>query len=341
VIQAGMGVQVAKSALAAATARAGAIGCISSVGLGTLEGSYAQYTEESRKHLELEIRAARALAPKGVLAVNVMVAMANYDEIIGVCVREGVDLILSGAGLPVSLPGLTGQSRVKLAPIISSGRALQIVVRAWHRRYQRLPDAVVIEGPLCGGHMGFSYEQLAAPDTVPITAILTDVRAVLAPYEAQYGRRVPLIGAESIVTTDDVLAMLAQGFDGVQIGTRFICTEEAGIARVSKEMYVRASNADVLLMASPMGMPVRVLRSTLTERLARGEKIPFRCPFQCLRACQASTARFCLADAMVHDLFGDTEKAIYLTGPAVGRINEIIPAEEFFVPLRRICGLEP
>jgi nitronate monooxygenase len=305
-----------------------------------LEGSYAQYTQESSKHLALQIQAARRLAPQGVIAVNVMVALSNYDEIIGVCVREGVDLIISGAGLPISLPGLTGQSRTKLVPVISSGRALQVIMRTWHRRYQRIPDAVIVEGPLCGGHMGFSYEQLAAPETVPITAILRDVRAVLAPFEAEYGRRVPIIGAESLITTDDILAMLALGFDGVQVGTRFICTEEAGIAHASKEMYVRANNSDVLLIDSPMGMPVRVLRNQLTDRLGRGEKIPFRCPFQCLRACHAASVRFCIADAMVHNFFGNTDQGIYLTGPAVGRVKEIIPAEEFFVPLRRMCGLD-
>ena len=219
VVQAGMGVQVAKSDLAAAVARAGAIGCISSVGLGTLEGSYAQYTEESAKHLAMEIRRARELAPKGVLAVNVMVALANYDEIVGVCVREKVDIIISGAGLPLSLPGLMNGSTVKLVPVVSSGRAMKVILKAWHRRYERLPDAVVIEGPLCGGHLGFTCAQLAAPETVPITGILADIRAELAPFEALYGRRVPLIGAESIVTADDAVKMIGLGFDGVQIGT--------------------------------------------------------------------------------------------------------------------------
>jgi NAD(P)H-dependent flavin oxidoreductase YrpB (nitropropane dioxygenase family) len=336
VVQAGMGVQVAKSALAAAAGRAGAIGCISSVGIGSLSGSLDNYLNESNKKLAEEIRLARQLAPQGVLAVNIMVALSNYDEIVKVCVDEKVDIIISGAGLPLSLPGCTTGSPVKLIPVISSGRAMDVVLKTWHRRYQRLPDAVIVEGPLCGGHLGFTYAQLAAPATVGIAMLLADVRAVLAPYEAEYGKRIPVLGAENISTVADVHAMLALGFDGVQIGTRFFCTEEAGIHVDVKRFYAKATSNDIVVIGSPVGMPVRVLRNRLIERLLAGEKIPFGCPFRCLRACDARAAKFCIAEALTKTLFGDIDNALLMTGCGIGAVNNILPAEEFLAPLTKL-----
>lgn len=336
VIQAGMGVQVAKSALAAAVARAGGVGCISSVGLGTLEGSLANYIEESSEKLRFEIREARRLAPDGVIAVNIMVALFNYKECVQVCAEENVDIIISGAGLPLKLPEMTANSTIKLIPVVSSGRSMNIIAKTWHRRYQRIPDAVIVEGPRCGGHMAFSYEQLDDPNSVAIDKIFREVKETIAPYEAEYGREVPLIGAEGVSNCQDVLDMLAKGFDGVQVGTRFICTEESGLDRKSKDVFVQAKDEDVMLVQSPLGLPVKVLRTPLSERIVKGEKIPFGCPFLCLRACKANKAKFCLADALVSTLFGEVEKGLYMTGSSIGKVNDIIPAEEFFEPLRKL-----
>ena len=333
VIQAGMGVQVAKSALAAAVARAGGIGCISSVGLGTIEGNLNDYLKESRDRLIEEIRRARALAPSGILAVNAMVALSNYDDVVATCVAEKVDIIISGAGLPISLPGLTAGSSVCLVPVVSSGRAMNVILKAWHRRYQRLPDAVIVEGPLCGGHLGFSEAQVARPETVPIQQLGIEVRAALAPFEAEYGQRVPMLGAEKVHDAAGVRAMMALGFDGVQVGTRFICTEESGIHPKCKEIYVKAKDEDVVVIHSPLNLPVRVLRTPLVERVMRGEKIPFRCPFLCLRACDASRAHFCIANALVNTVFGSIDEALFMTGCGIGDVNDIIPAAKFFKDL--------
>lgn len=336
VVQAGMGVQVAKSELAAAVARAGAIGCISSVGLGTLEGSLNNYFEESRKFLAKEIRRARELAPGGILAVNVMMALSNYDQIIKVCVDEKVDIIISGAGLPMSLPALTEGSNIKIVPVVSSGRSLAILLKTWKRRYNRIPDGVILEGPLCGGHLAFSWEQLENEEKVSIDKLLVEIKETIKPYEEEFGVEVPILGAENIATCEDIVAMLEMGFDGVQVGTRFICTEEAGIDPKSKQVYVDAKAEDVVTIQSPLGLPVKVLKTPFSERILNGEKIPFGCPFLCLRACKANKARFCLAEALVDTLFGNTEKGLFMTGSAIGRINDIVPAEEFLAPLKKM-----
>jgi len=337
VVQAGMGVGVARSKLAAAVMRAGGIGCISSVGLGRLKESLENYAEESAEKLAVEIREARRLAPQGILAVNIMVALSTYHEMVATCVREQVDVIISGAGLPLNLPKLVEGSKVRLIPVVSSGRSLDVILRCWHRKYQRLPEAVIVEGPYCGGHMAFTWDQLKNPETVPITGILAEVKEVLAPYEAQYGRRVPVLGAEAIATPDDVVSMMAGGFDGAQVGTRFICTEESGIALASKQVYVKAKAEDIVLMHSPIGLPVKVLNTPLVQKLLRGEQIPLECPFLCLRSCQADKAKFCIAEALVNTMFGDVEKGLFMTGSAIDRINDIIPVEEFLAPLRRMA----
>jgi NAD(P)H-dependent flavin oxidoreductase YrpB (nitropropane dioxygenase family) len=330
-----MGVQVSKADLAGAVGRAGGVGCISSVGLGTLNGSLDDYIRESNIHLTNEIHRARELAPNGILAVNVMVALSNYDEIISVCVKENVDIIISGAGLPLNLPALTNGSPVKLIPVISSARAANLLIKTWHRRYNRIPDAIVIEGPLCGGHLGFSRDQIDDPASIPIGMILQQVRETVAPYEAEYGRRIPMVGAEAISNFEDAIHMLNLGFDGVQIGTRFICSEESGLDPASKEVYAKATQKDLVVIQSPMGMPLRVIRSPFVERLLSEEKIKFYCPFRCLRACDAGKVKFCLADAMVKALIGYVEGGIYSVGCGIDKCNEIIPAEEFFVPFRK------
>ena len=336
VIQAGMGVQVAKADLAAAVARAGGVGCISSVGLGSIEASMTDYIADSREHLIEEIRKARALAPNGILGVNVMVALSNYDDVINVCVEEKVDAIISGAGLPISLPGLTKDSGIKLIPVVSSGRAMKVILKSWHRRYQVIPDAVIIEGPLCGGHMAFTEDEVLHPGMAAIQNILHDVKAELAPFEAEYGKKVSLLGAENITSADDVLAKLDMGFDGVHIGTKFICTEESGIDIKSKEIYVKAKNEDIVVLHSPLGLPVKVLRTPLVKKLLNGEKIPFGCPFRCLRACEATEAKFCIADALLNTLYGDTDGGLFMVGSGIGKVNSIIPAEEFFEPLKKL-----
>ena len=336
VIQAGMGVQVAKADLAAAVARAGGIGCISSVGLGTIEASQNDYTADSKKNLITQIRKAKELAPEGILGVNVMVALSNYDSVVQTCVEEKVDVIISGAGLPIPLPGLTKGSGIKLIPVVSSGRAMKVVLKSWHRRYQVIPDAVIIEGPLCGGHMGFSREQVIHPELMPIQQILREVKIELAPFEAEYGRKVPILGAENVVDANDVIEKINMGFDGVHVGTKFICTEESGLDIKSKEVYVNAKAEDVVVLRSPLGLPVKVLRTPLVEKLLNDEKIPFGCPFRCLRACEASEAKFCIADALLNTLYGDTENGLFMVGSGIGRVNDIIPAEEFFEPLKKL-----
>jgi len=332
VIQAGMGVRVGNAMLAASTINLGGYGTIASVGLGDIEKSKTDFVNESNRVLIDEIKKARELADnKKPLGVNIMVALSNYEEIVRASVAAGIDFIISGAGLPLSLPEYVGNAEVALIPVISSGRALEIILRAWQRKYNRQPDAIIVEGPLCGGHLGFSHEQLEHPETCSLDKLLIEVKESMAKYNCS----VPVLAAGEISSRDDIEKMLKLGYDGVQIGTFFIGTDEAGMDRKSKEYFVNAKAEDVVIIKSPVGLPVRVLKSPLVRRVMKGEKREkFVCPYRCLRTCNPKKVPFCIAKALLATWSGDIDNAIFMSGCNIDAVKEIIPLKKFFDTLK-------
>jgi len=331
VIQAGMGVRVGNAELAAATVKAGGFGTIASVGLGDIEKSKTDFVNESNRFLISEIRKAKELcAGKKPVGVNVMVALSNYEEIVRTSVAEKIDFIISGAGLPIPLPEYVGDADVALIPVISSGRALEVVVRAWIRKYNRKPDAVIVEGPRCGGHLGFSNEQLDDMESCSLDKLLPEVKQVLKAYECD----VPVLAAGEIASRADIEKMLSYGYDGVQIGTFFIATEEAGMDIKSKEFYLKSTDEDAVIIKSPVGLPVRVLKSPLVNRVLKGERELFACPYRCLRTCNPKKAPFCIAKALLAAWSGDIDNAIFMSGCNLDDLKKIIPISKFFDTLK-------
>lgn len=331
VIQAGMGVRVGMAPLASAVIKCGGMGTIASVGLGDIEKSKSNYEEESCDLLAKEIREARRLTGgKGPLGVNIMVALSIYEAVVRAAAKEKVDFIISGAGLPIYLPGYVGDADIALIPVISSGRALEVVIKAWKRRYNREPDAVIIESPLCGGHLGFTLEQLAHPETRSIEILLKEVQEVLR----NYNIKIPVLAAGAVSNREDIEAMIKLGFDGVQIGTRFICLEESGMARPGKELYIKAKPEDVVVIQSPVGLPVRVLKTPLVDRILAGKKEPFYCPYLCLRTCDRNVVPFCIAKVLLDAWRGDTENGLFMTGCDVEGVTEIVSTQDFFNTLK-------
>lgn len=332
VIQAGMGVRVGNARLAAAAIECGAMGVISSVGLGDdFERSLKDYEADSEKNLAREIRKAREFTGgKGPLGVNIMVVLTNYESMIKVAVAEGIDFIISGAGLPLRLPEYAKEG-LPLVPVISSGRALEVIVKAWLRKYQRKPAAVIVEGPLCGGHLGFTLEQLDNPDKYSLDILYKECRDVLDRYSIS---DIPLLGAGAVSVPEDVFKALDMGYQGVQIGTRFICTEESGMSESGKKLYVQSRSGDTVIISSPVGLPLRVIRSPLVDRILSGRKEPFACPYRCLRSCDKQKVLFCIARALIHAWKGDIDKGLYMTGYDLDRVNDIIPIKKFFEGLQ-------
>ncbi len=328
VIQAGMGVRVGNSLLASETIKLGGYGVIASVGLGDIEKSKTDFVEESNRVLRAELQKARELAAgKKPLGVNIMVALSNYKEMVKTSVDAGVDFIISGAGLPLPLPEYVGDADIALIPILSGARALELLLKAWKRKYDRTPDAVIVESPYCGGHLGFSFEQLAEPCENFFSDVISEMRPVLEKYGVG---DIPLIAAGEVASRKDIEEVLAMGYAGVQIGTLFLGSEEAGLDRKTKEVIINAVEEDVVVIKSPVGLPVRVLKTALVERVMNGQREKFICPYRCLRTCNPSTAPFCIAKAMLAAWSGDIDNAVVMTGSNVETVNKIYPLKEFF-----------
>ena len=328
VIQAGMGVKVGSAELAAAVIECGGYGTIASVGLGDVERGKYHFVEECNNKFSDEIHRAQArLQGKKPLGVNVMVALSNYKEIVETAVKEGVDFIISGAGLPLNLPEFVGDANIALIPVVSSARAFDLVLRTWERKYNRKPDAVIVEGPRNGGHLGFTEEQLAHPETCSLEIIYKEIKAVA---DAAGLPELPIIAAGEVASRADVEKMLSYGYNGVQVGTYFITTEEAGVDEKSKMVWVNATEKDIVVIKSPVGLPVRVLKTPLVERVMTGEKERFTCPYRCLRSCNPAKSLFCIARALIATYQGDVENGLYMSGCNVGASTKIFPVKEFF-----------
>ena len=209
VVQAGMGVRVAMARLAAETIRCGGYGTIASVGIGDLERGKTHFADECSTNFAIEIRKAKELCGnRKPLGVNVMVALSNYEEIVRTAVQEQVDYIISGAGLPLQLPEYVGNADLALIPVVSSARAFDLVVRTWQRKYNRKPDAVIVEGPRNGGHLGFTMEQIEHPETCSLELLYGEIRTVACRYGLD---TLPILAAGEIASRADIEHWLSIG----------------------------------------------------------------------------------------------------------------------------------
>jgi len=334
IIQGGMGVRVSMSSLAAAVANCGGGGTIASVGLPPdTEENRADVPKSCREHLQKEIRLARKLSD-GAIGVNIMVALSNYEDMVRATVKENVDYIISGAGLPISLPEFAEGSSVKLIPLIASARGAKLLLKTWKRRYNRFPDAFVVEGPLSGGHIaGYSLEELKSlRDKITREPLLEntvrEVLSLIAEYEKEYGVSIPVIAAGGIFDGKDVAKFLKMGAAGVQIGTRFVATHECSVSDEFKQLYVRANEDDLVFIQSPVGMPAKVIRTKFLDEILRGEKKEFDCNYRCLRTCDPNTVQYCIAKALIHAADGNIDNAVVFAGTDVTRVKKIVSVKE-------------
>jgi len=329
IIQGGMGVGVSLAGLAAAVANAGGIGVIATAGIGMIEPDLFQHFEAANlRALGKEIRRAKALSPQGILGVNIMVALSNFGELVTTAIAEGVDVIFSGAGLPLDLPQyLPGGGRTKLVPIVSSGRAARIIAKRWTDRYAHPPDAVVVEGPRAGGHLGFKLEQIDDP-AYALEALLADVLTEVAPFAARAGRPIPVIAGGGIYTGADIHRFLQLGASGVQMATRFVTTHECDASVGFKEAYLRARPEDLVIIKSPVGMPGRVIRNQFIDDLNAGKKVPFTCPYHCIVTCDYATSPYCIALALINAQRGRMAHGFAFAGDNAHRAAVIVSVQE-------------
>ncbi len=323
IIQGGMGVRVSASRLVSAVSTEGALGVIATVGLGE---ELRDMTPDYPKRAELGLREAIQNTKKNTsnpFGVNVMCALTNYDNLVQVSVDEGVAAIISGAGLPLRLPGLVSDRHVKLIPIVSSARAAALMCKTWQKRFSRLPDALVVEGPLAGGHLGFSFDQVGDAEAFRLERLITEVIEVAR----QYGG-IPVVAAGGVFDGNDIARFLRMGAAGVQMATRFVCTHECDASDAYKQAFIKCRKEDIVVIHSPVGMPARVIRNDFVDRCLKGEKVTFGCPYHCLLTCEPSVAGYCIAQALLASYRGQMDKGYAMCGANAWRCNEIVSVHE-------------
>ncbi len=310
-IQGGMGVGISGKNLASAVANCGGAGIIASVGLGLLKKYPGNYVEANKSALRDEIRAAKKMS-NGVIGVNIMYASTDYADLIEVAAEEHVDLILSGAGIARDLPKLVGKNTICLAPIISDARVARIITRSW-KKYDKIPDAFVVEGPKAGGHLGFGHEDLINKTAPTLEEIAKEV-IEFANDPEMFDKPVPVVVAGGVYTGKDIAHFQNLGAAGVQMATRFVTTLECDANDRFKRKYIDATEEDLKIIKSPVGMPGRAINNPFLEKVMHGDRIKFRCSFHCLKPCNPKESPFCIAKALVGARQGEFDEGFAFAG---------------------------
>ncbi len=335
VIQGGMGVGISLAGLAAAVANEGGIGVIAAAGIGMTESDFfSNYLGSNVRAIKKEIRKAREHS-KGILGVNIMVALSNYADMVKTSVAEGIDIIFSGGGLPLDLPQfMNGNVKTKLVPIVSSGRAARIICKRWSERHGRLPDAVVVEGPMAGGHLGFKPEELDDAGHT-LEKLVPEVISEITPFAEEHGVKIPVIAAGGVYTGRDISRFLKLGASGVQMGTRFVTTEECDASREIKQAYLDSRQEDIVVIKSPVGMPGRAIRNQFLDDVQEGKRKPYKCPYHCIRTCDYEESPYCIFFALINAQRGKLKHGFAFAGANAYRATEIITVHELMTSLVR------
>ncbi len=337
IIQGGMGVGISLSGLASAVAEQGGIGVISTAGIGRQEPNYQRNLKESdRRALIKEIRKARSKTD-GILGVNIMMALSNYEDLLKVSVEEKIDMVFIGAGLPLKFPPSISletlrESSTSFLPKISSIRATGVLLKYWDRNNGYIPDGIVVEGPLAGGHLGFSRADLEN-DEQSLENILRGVLEIVKPYEDKYGRSIPVIAAGGIYTGKDIFDIMSMGVKGVKMGTRFVATYECDAHDKFKQAYIDCKEEDIVIIDSPVGLPGRAIRSKLLSDVDRGIRQPYECPWKCLVTCDFQEAPYCIAKALMNAKEGDLVDGFAFAGANAFRIDRLMSVKQLISSL--------
>ena len=348
--QGGMGVGVSLEKLAGAVSRNGGLGVISSAGLRTIISAREQRDVSTYEAVRIEIEQAQALSNGNPVGINVMCAVVgDYEETIKASIDAKVGVIISGAGLPLGLPGIKPPGNTALVPIVSGARALEIIVKRWEKISYR-PDAVVLEGPLAGGHLGFKAIEVDDPEFA-LEKLLPAVLDV-----AHKHGDFPVIVAGGIYTHEDIERFLTLGASGVQMGTRFLVTHESSATDAYKQAVISAGVEDITVVsfpgntpASPCGLPLRVLKSSPMYKATR----PPHCdkgyllqkgPDGRLSVCQAmhkgqhetGSPYMCICNGLLASAgYEPKEPPLYTVGSNAYRVNKIMSVDEL---MSELCG---
>jgi len=343
IIQGGMGVGISWDQLAGTVSLEGGLGVISAVGTGVYKNrEFAAKLVKNRPHSEINFycrealveifKNARKICGKRPLACNILYAQSGYNQTVVDACEAGADMIITGAGLPLTMPeAAKDYPDVALIPIVSTAKALRILCRRWKKTHNRLPDAVIVEGPLSGGHQGFKYDDCFKPEN--------QLEVILPPVieEAKSWGSMPVIAAGGVWNHDDIVKMLELGADAVQMGTRFIGTIECDASQVMKDIIIAADEKDIKLFKSPVGYPARGVKSQLHADIEAGTAPKVACISNCVAPCnrgeEAKIVGYCIADRLSDAYDGISESGLFFTGANGYKLKEIITVKELMEKL--------
>ncbi|MDB2562598.1 nitronate monooxygenase [Sulfurimonas sp.] len=343
IVQGGMGVGISWDQLAGTVSKEGGLGVVSSVGTGYFDDK--KYSKKNVSNRPLDVMnfysptgfkaihdSAREICGDKPLAANILYAINDYGRVVKDACEAGFNIIITGAGLPTNMPEFTeGYPDVALVPIVSSAKALKIICKRWKKRYDRIPDAVIVEGPKSGGHQGFSYEQCKLPEN--------QLEMIVAPVveEATLWGDIPVIAAGGVWDKSDIEEMMSLGARGVQMGTRFIGTHECDAHDNFKEVLINAQEDDIKLMSSPVGYPAQGVVTNLTHLIAKREGPDVKCISNCVAPCnrgeEAREVGFCIADRLSDAYQGNLETGLFFSGTNGYRLDKIISVKELITKL--------
>lgn len=328
VIQGGMGVGISRSSLAAAVAKAGGVGVISGVHVGYDEDDFEKNNLNANlRALKKHIIKAKENSNGGIIGLNLMVAMNNYEQHVKEAISAGVDLIISGAGLPTKLPSLVKGSNVKIAPIVSTVKAASVILKMWDRKDKTTADLIIVEGPTAGGHLGYSKEELQDIDSIDYDKELVEIIKVANTYGEKYNKEIPVVAAGGIFTGDDVLKYINLGAGGVQVGTKFVGTHECDASDEYKNTYINAREEDIDLVVSPVGMPGRAIHNKFIERVSANRPKVTKC-YNCLIPCNPKDTPYCISEALINAVKGDVDNALLFCGANAYKVDRLYSVDE-------------
>ncbi len=326
IIQGGMGVGISMHKLAGNVSKEGGIGIISTADIGYQEEDfYKNPMKANLRAIGKEIKKAREIAGEDkILGVNVMVALKNYADIVKECVRNKIDLIISGAGIPKELPDYVKGTKTKIAPIVSSLRCCKLIVKHWMNKYDYVPDMIVIEGTEAGGHLGFKQDELLGENKPKLEDITVDVVNYIKEIEKETGKQIPVIAAGGIWDGKDIKKFMDLGASGVQMATRFVATDECDASIEFKNAYINAKKEDIKIIKSPVGMPGRAIYNNFIKLTENGKNKIERC-YNCIKTCDVKNTPYCITKALINAAKGNMKDALVFCGSNVDKIKEIVP----------------
>ena len=329
IVQGGMGVGVSRSSLAGAVAKEGGIGVISAAQIGYDEPDWdTNQLEPHMRALDKHIKRAKEISDGGIIGVNIMAVTNHYEEYVKQCIKSGADMIITGAGLPMELPQAAAGSDIKLVPIVSSKKAANIILKRWDKKHQIAPDAVVIEGPLAGGHLGFKPKELVDIDICAYDDEIKKIMEVVKPYEEKYEKHIPIIVGGGISDKEKMQHYLDLDADGVQIATAFVTTEECDADIRYKEAYINAKEEDIIIVQSPVGLPGRAINNAFMKRVkAEGRIAPKHC-HRCMEACNPAETLYCITEGLVNAGKGNVNDALLFCGADAWKADRIKTVKE-------------